>query len=96
MITSLAVMLVSVFSPPKQVAEETVETPQTEQAMVETTASVDESTQQENNYSDYFYLDDHGNEVWLTEEGRSGDGKKKSKKPLKKQTRNGGKARRIR
>ncbi len=68
-LAGLAVMLVSIFSPPKPVVEETVETPmpsQIEQPTPEPVVAV-ETTQPENKYVDY-YLDDAGNRVWLTAE----------------------------
>ena len=62
-------MLVTVFSHPKQVMEETVETPmppQTEPAPMETAAPVDDLMPPDG-YVGY-YLDDDGNKVWLTAE----------------------------
>lgn len=59
----VAMMLVSVFSPPKQLAEEeTVEPPQTEQATPETALTVEALAQRKNNYV-VSYLDDDGNKV---------------------------------
>lgn len=67
-IAGLVAMLVSVFSPPKQTAEETVETPKIQQPTMKTASPpVDEPTQPEEDYVAYC-LDDDGNKVWLTAE----------------------------
>ena len=59
-------MLVTVFSPPKQTAEETVEMPpQIEPANSAPVVEV-EPMQQETEFG--YYLDDNGNKVWLTAE----------------------------
>ena len=51
-IASLVAMLMAVFSPPKQIVEETVEPPQIEQPTMETTSTVNEPKQQENRPTD--------------------------------------------
>ena len=61
-IAGIVAMLVSVFSPPKQIAEEPAETPTLEPAPL-----AEEPTQPENGYVAY-YLDEDGNKVWLTQE----------------------------
>lgn len=64
----IVAMLVTVFSPPKKIAEEgTVEpTPETEPAPLETASAEDEITPPEG-YVGY-WVDDDGNKVWLTRE----------------------------
>ncbi len=66
----VAVMLVTVFSPPKQVAEEEIIEPQTEPAQTETVSSVAEITLPEG-YVGY-WVDDEGNKVWITQEELDG------------------------
>lgn len=62
-------MLVTVFSPPKPIVEETVETPTPPQIEPANSAPVVvevEPVQQETEFG--YYLDDEGNKVWLTAE----------------------------
>ena len=66
----VAVMLVSVFSPPKKTAEEEIIEPQTEPAPTETVSSVAEITMPEG-YVGY-WVDDEGNKVWITQEELDG------------------------
>ena len=56
----IVAMLVTVFSPLKKIAEETIETPP------ETASAEDEITPPEGYVA--YYLDDEGNKVWLTRE----------------------------
>ena len=68
-LASLAAMLVSGFSPPKQIVEETVKTPmppQIEQTTPELVVAV-EPTQPVNEYG-VRYFDDNGNEIITTQE----------------------------
>ena len=66
-IGGIVAMLVSVFSPPKQLAEEeTAEPPPTEPATTETASALEEITPPEGAVA--YYLDDDGNKVWLTAE----------------------------
>ena len=67
-LAGIVALLVSVFSPPKQIAEET-ETPtppQTEPVPTETASAGDETTLPEG-YVGY-WVDDEGNKVWITQE----------------------------
>ena len=66
-LAGIVAMLVTVFSPPKQTAEEAVETPQTEQATMKTTSIVNEPAQPENGTGEYWF-DENGNKVWFTQE----------------------------
>ena len=69
-LAGIVVLLVSVFSSPKQPAEETAKPPKAEQTTIEAASSLaDEPTQSENDYV-AFYLDENGNKVWLTQEQR--------------------------
>ena len=61
----IGAMLVSVFSLPKQTAKETVETPQIKQPTLETASPIDDPPIAE---YPYFYLDENGNKVFLTQE----------------------------
>ena len=63
----VAMMLVSVFSPPKQSTEETAKTQQSEQATMQTASTVEAPAQRKNNYV-ASYLDGDGNKVYLTQE----------------------------
>ena len=68
-LAGIVALLVSVFSPPKKIAEETVETPtppQTEPTTTET-ASVEEEITPPEGYVGY-WVDDDGNKVWVTQE----------------------------
>ena len=65
-LAGLTAMLVTVFSPPKQLVEEAVEmpTPQIEPANPAPVVVEVEPMQQETEFG--YYLDDDGNKVWLT------------------------------
>ena len=69
-LAGIVAMLVSVFSPPKQIAEEeTIETPtppEAEPATTETALAEDEIMPPEGYVA--YWLDDEGNKVWLTQE----------------------------
>ena len=86
-IAGIVALLVSVFSPPKQLAEETVEPPQTEPATQQTDSAEDEITMPEGAVA--YYLDDNGNIVWLTQKdldenippSKSEDAKNRNKRP---------------
>ena len=65
-IGGIVAMLMSVFSPQKQKAKETVETPQIEQKTMETASPVDEIIPPAGYVA--YWLDDDGNKVWLTQE----------------------------
>ena len=64
-LAGLTAMLVTVFSPPKQLVEEAVEPPQIEPANPAPVVEV-EPMQQETEFG--YYLDNDGNKVWLTAE----------------------------
>ena len=68
-LAGIIAMLVAVFSPPKSVVEETDKTstpPQNEQTKMETASTVtEEPTPAE---APYYYIDENGNKVWLTQE----------------------------
>ena len=66
----VAVMLVSVFSPPKKTAEEETAEPQTEQTTPQTASALEEITLPEG-YVGY-WVDDEGNKVWITQEELDG------------------------
>lgn len=59
-VAGITAMLVSILSPQKQTVEETVETPQIKQPTLETAPPIAEYP--------YFYLDENGNKVFLTQE----------------------------
>ena len=61
---SLNALLVSVFSPPKQVVEKTIDPTKIEQLLRETAS---EHTQQEMDMRPY-WLDEHGNKTYITDE----------------------------
>ena len=67
-LAGLTAMLVSVFLPPKQIVEKTIETPtpQIEPANSAPVVVEVEPMQQETEFG--YYLDDDGNKVWLTVE----------------------------
>ena len=69
-LAGIVAMLVTVFSPPKQTAEEEIIEPQTEPAKTETVSSVAEITMPEG-YVGY-WVDDEGNKVWITQEELDG------------------------
>ena len=64
----IVAMLVSIFSLPKQTTEETDKTPMTqnEQPTMETASTVAEETTPAE--APYYYIDESGNKVWLTQE----------------------------
>ncbi len=64
-VAGITAMLVSILSPQKQTVEETVETPQIKQPTLETASPIDEPPIAE---YPYFYLDENGNKVFLTQE----------------------------
>lgn len=68
-IASIEAMLVSVFSPPKQKAEETLKTPKNEQPTLESTTMDVAGTQMPQIPDGYvgYYLDDDGNKVYVTQ-----------------------------
>lgn len=68
-LAGIVAMLVSIFSSPKQIAEEIIETPtppQTEPATRKTASPVDEITLPDGSVA--FYLDENGNKVWIPAE----------------------------
>ncbi len=65
-LAGIAAMLVTVFSPPKQLVEEAIEPPQIEPANPAPVVVEVEPMQQETEFG--YYLDDNGNKVWLTAE----------------------------
>ena len=66
-IGGIVAMLVSVFSPPKQLVEEIVETPEIEQPTLESDTPDVAQPQIPDGYVGY-YLDDEGNKVYVTQE----------------------------
>lgn len=93
-LAGIVALLVSVFSPPKKTAEETIEPPKTEQQTPETALAEDEITPPEGYVA--YYLDDEGNKVWITqkeldeglaaaEEQRSKEAEQKAKEQAEKE-----------
>ena len=62
-IGSLIALLVSVFSPPKHVAEETIEPPKIEQLPMETASEPPQEMDMRS-----YWLDEHGNKTYITDE----------------------------